>query len=63
MFGFLTNAVKAAASVALTPVAVVVDVVTAPSTAIEGEDFFQCTEALLTNASECLGEALKPEKN
>lgn len=60
MFGLLSGLTKAAVSVALTPVALVVDVVTLPASA---EDYrkgpFDNTAALLKNAGKQVGEAIK----
>jgi hypothetical protein len=60
MFSTLTNLVKATVSVALTPAAVAVDVVTLPITSSNGEEPFEVTSALLKNAGECVSQAVKP---
>lgn len=57
----LTNLIKAAASVALAPVAVVADVLTLPSTAHDGKPAFGLTGALLKNAGQCVTQAVKPK--
>ena len=58
----LTNLLKAAVSVAVAPVAAVVDVVALPSDALDGKDAFSRTGALLDNAGHCVAEAVKPER-
>jgi hypothetical protein len=60
MFGLLTNLTKAVVSVALTPVAIVADVVRLPITAedIHGEAF-GLTEKLLNNAASNINDATK----
>lgn len=60
MLGLLSGLTKAAVSVALTPVALVVDVVTLPATA---DDFrrgpFDSTSALLKSAGDQVAKAIK----
>jgi hypothetical protein len=59
MFGILGNLTKAAVSVALTPVAIVVDVVTLPASAERGEDHpFQRTGNLLNSAGKSVSKAI-----
>lgn len=61
MFDSLINLTKAAASVALTPVAVAVDVLTLPATSMDlNRGPFDNTAALLKNAGECTKQALAP---
>ena len=57
-----TNLLKAAVSVAITPVALVADVARLPSTAYNGKDAFGLTGSLLKNAGQYVKEATKPEK-
>jgi hypothetical protein len=60
MFSMLTNLTKAAVSVALTPVAVVVDVITLPVSAEHPtKGAFDNTSALLKNAGKQVSEAVK----
>ena len=58
-----SNLIKAAVSVAVSPVAFVVDVVTLPASAFDNKDDFHRTGALLSNASKCIEEATKPSKD
>ena len=58
----LGNLFKAAVSVAVTPIAVVIDIVTLPASAFDNKDAFHRTGALLNNAGDCLKEAVKPVK-
>ncbi len=62
MFGMLKNLTKAAASVVVTPAAVVADVLTLPASAYANRPPFELTEALLKNAGRCVHEAIKPEE-
>jgi uncharacterized protein YgiB involved in biofilm formation len=62
MFNMLGNLTKAAVSVALTPVALAVDVVMIPQSCADLDGPFDRTAALLKNAAECVEEAVKPEK-
>lgn len=58
----LLNILKAATSVALTPVAVVADVLTMPASAERGDAHpFGRTGALLSNAGECIADAVRPD--
>lgn len=61
MFNMLTNLTKAAVATALTPVAVAVDVVKLPSTALNNEPAFGATAKMLETAGECVEKAVKPE--
>lgn len=62
MFGMLGNLTKAAVAVALTPVAVVADVVTLPASAEDPRRGpFDKTGALLKAAGENIKQAVKPE--
>lgn len=56
-----TNLTKAAVAVAVSPVAVVADVLTLPSTAIDGKPAFGKTTTMLRGAGDCMREAIKPE--
>ena len=47
MFSFITSIAKAATAVVVAPVALVVDVVTLPSTALEGKPAFGRTGSML----------------
>ncbi len=60
MLGLLMNITKAAVAVAITPVAIVVDIVRIPetSTEIHGE-MFGLTGKLLKNAAKNINEATK----
>lgn len=58
----LTNLVKAAAAVALTPVAAVADVLTLPGSAYANRPPFGNVESLLRQARAATREALKPEE-
>jgi hypothetical protein len=58
----ISNLLKAAVSVALSPVALVVDVVTFPASTLDGNDPFKRTGALLKNAGDCVSEAVKKEQ-
>ena len=55
MFGSL---LKAAVAVAVSPIAVVVDVVTLPATAFENKDAFHRTSALLESAGKNVMKAV-----
>lgn len=57
----LTNLARAAVSVAVAPVAAVADVLTLPSSAYNDRHPFARTGALLSNACECVRQAVKPE--
>jgi hypothetical protein len=61
MITTLTNLIKAAAAVAISPAAVVADVLTLPSTAYEGRPAFGKTASLMQAAGRCAHEAVKPE--
>lgn len=52
--------VKAAVSVALTPAAVVADVLTLPSSGYNDRHPFGNTSALLNNAGRCVKHAVRP---
>jgi hypothetical protein len=59
MFSMIGNLAKAAAAVALTPVALVVDVVTLPSSAMDLQAGpFDRTKALLSSAGENAHKAI-----
>ena len=62
MFGILGNLTKAAVAVALSPVALAVDVVTLPASADNGDSPFKRTEKLLGAAGENIVEATKIDK-
>lgn len=58
MFGMLENLTKAAIAVAVTPVALVVDVVTLPASAEPGREPFERTGNLLKSAGENISKAV-----
>ena len=60
----LTNLTKAAVSVALTPVTVVVDTLMIPGDACDMSDPapYGRTGRLLSNAAECVKQAVQPER-
>ena len=57
----LTNLAKAAISVALAPVAAVVDVACLPCDAHDRGDAFARSRGLLANAGRCVAAAVDPE--
>lgn len=57
----LGNLIRAAVSVALTPVAVVADALTLPATAERSSHPFGRTEWLLKNAGQNVKQALRPK--
>jgi hypothetical protein len=58
----LSNLTKAAIAAALTPVAVVADVLTLPASSLDPHRGpFERTEQLLTACGKCIAEAVKPE--
>lgn len=62
MFESISNLAKAAVSVALTPVALAVDIVKLPATTLDPHKRpFEETEGMLGNAGDCVKEAIKPE--
>lgn len=63
LFNLLTNVTKAAVAVAASPVALVVDVVTLPASAIDGDDAFGRTGRMLGAASDAMKEAVKPDRS
>lgn len=63
MFKMLSNLAKATVSVAVTPITVVADTVMLIPDACDGDKpAFSRTGAMLSNAGECLEEAVKPDK-
>lgn len=56
----IKNLCKAAVSVALSPVALIADTVTLPSSGYNGRHPFEMTSALLGNAGKCVKRAIKP---
>lgn len=61
MFETLTNLAKAAAAVAITPVAVVADVVTLPASSMDPHRGpFDRTAKVLDAAGKCAMEAVRP---
>ena len=58
MFGILTSLTKAVVAVALTPVAIAVDIVTLPFDA-DGGDAFSRTEAMLEAVGDNISDTLK----
>ena len=63
MFSFLTNVVKTAAAIAVTPVAIAVDIVKLPVTALEDKDPFENTNKRLNQAGKAFDAAIKPSKD
>ncbi len=61
MFGMLESLTKAAVSVTVAPVTVVVDAVMIPIDASEDGEVFQRTKSTLNNAAENFSDAVKPE--
>ena len=61
MFKMFENLTKAAVSVALTPVTLVVDTIMIPADSVGNRDAYSRTGALLKNAGKCAQEAVKPE--
>jgi len=60
MFGLIGNLAKAAVAVALTPVALAVDIVTIPASAERGEDHpFQRTGNLLNSVGDSVKKSLE----
>lgn len=62
MFGLIENLAKAAVSVAVAPVALVVDVVKLPATAYDNKPAFGNTQRMLSNAGDCFNEATRPKR-
>lgn len=62
MFKMLGNLAKATVSVALTPVAVVVDTFMIIPDSCHDREMFSRTGGLMKNAGECVEESLKPDK-
>ncbi|SOY65644.1 exported hypothetical protein [Cupriavidus phytorum] len=60
MFATLTNTIKAAVAVAVSPAAVIADLATLPSTAYEGKPAFGKTSAVLSKAGDAMNAALRP---
>lgn len=62
MFESISNLAKAAVSVALTPVAFAVDIAKLPASALDPHKHpFEETKGMLSNAGDCVKEAVKPE--
>ena len=59
MFSILTNLTKSAVAVVATPVALVADVLTLPSSAMDGRDAFGKTGQMLDAAGKAITEATK----
>ena len=59
MFGILTSLTKAVVAVALTPVAVAVDIVTLPFDQQDSGDAFSRTEAMLESVGDNISDALE----
>jgi hypothetical protein len=59
MFDILSNLTKAAVGAALTPVAVLADIVTLPASAYNGTETWEATEKRLNQISESVDKALK----
>ncbi|MCA7085833.1 hypothetical protein K7G19_19780 [Cupriavidus sp. DB3] len=62
MLDILSNTIKAAVAVAVSPVDMVVDVVTLPSTALEGKDAFGRTAKRFQQVAEAIDAAVKPKR-
>ena len=62
MFSMFSNLAKAAVAVVVTPVALVVDVVSLPSTSESGKPAFGKTSAMLSAAGAAISEALEPAR-
>jgi hypothetical protein len=60
MFDILANVVKAGVAVVASPVALVADIVTLPSTALDGKPAFGRTGKMLGAAGDCISEAVRP---
>ena len=58
----LTNLIKAAVSVAVTPAAVIADVLTLPASAHDGKATFGRTAQLLNNAGANVQSAIEPSR-
>lgn len=63
MFGIFENMTKAALNIATTPVALVVDIVKLPVTAVVDDNPFKNTTKRLSDANTCLNRALDPNKD
>lgn len=59
----IANLFKAAIAVAVTPISVVVDVLTLPSSAYEDRSPFGNTAGTISQAREAINAALKPHSN
>jgi hypothetical protein len=57
----ITNLLKAAIAVAVSPVAAIVDIVTLPASAFENKDAFHRTASLLESAGENVTRAVNPK--
>ena len=62
MFDILSNTIKAAVAVVVSPVDVVVDVVTLPSTALDGKGPFDRTTRRFQQAADAINAAVKPKE-
>lgn len=60
MFDILTNVVKAGLAVVASPVALVADLATLPSSSFDGKPPFGRTGKLLGTAGDCITAAVKP---
>ena len=61
MLKMLSNLTKAAVSVAVTPAAVIADVLTLPASAHDNTAPFRRTAQLLNNAGVCVQKAVEPD--
>jgi len=63
MFSMLSNIAKAAVAMAVSPVALVADILTLPDSASDPHRGpFERTGAMLKRAGECIEEATKPDQ-
>lgn len=60
MLDTLTNTLKAAVAVAVSPAAVIADLATLPSTAYDGKPAFGKTASVLSKAGDAMNAALRP---
>lgn len=61
LFSTLTNVAKAGIAVAVSPVAVVADILTLPSSAYDNRPAFGRAGKLFDAAGKCIAAAVKPE--
>lgn len=63
IFASLTNVAKAGIAVAVSPVALVADIVTLPASAYDNKDPFHRTGRMFGAAAKCINEAVAPQKD